>query len=337
MGIVLSNSKVCVTGADGFIGSHLVEVLVAAGADVRALAFYNSFGSNGWLDSLAGNIRKHVAIERGDIRDPYLVDQFIEGADVVLHLAALVSIPYSYVAPQSYIDVNVTGTVNVLQAVRRHEPALVIHTSTSEVYGTALFTPITEKHSMQGQSPYSASKIAADHFVESYSRSFNLPAVVLRPFNTYGPRQSERAVIPTIIRQTLDKECESIRLGDLSPIRDFSFVGDTANAYLKLAEAENVRFGEAYNMGSGIGTTIGSVADLVRTITGCDKPIVEDHDRKRPKKSEVFELLASNERLTTVSDWSPQVTLLDGLKRTVDWWRIAFAEGNVRRDKDYLV
>jgi len=337
MGISLSNSKVCVTGADGFIGSHLVEVLVAAGADVRALAFYNSFGSNGWLDSLAGNIRKHVAIERSDIRDPHLVDQFIEGADVVLHLAALVSIPYSYVAPQSYIDVNVTGTVNVLQAARRHKPALVIHTSTSEVYGTAVFTPITENHPLQGQSPYSASKISADHFVESYVRAFDLPAVVLRPFNTYGPRQSERAVIPTIIRQALDEQCEVIRLGDLSPIRDFNFVSDVAEAYLKLAEADNIRFGEAYNAGTGVSTTIGEVAELIRNITGCNKPVIEDNERKRPEKSEVFELLASSEKLRAISGWFPKTKLPDGLERTVDWWRKAFAQDSVRRDKDYLV
>jgi len=337
MGIVLSNSKVCVTGADGFIGSHLVEALFAAGADVRTLAIYNSRGSNGWLDSVAYNVRKNIEIERGDIRDPNFVDQFVEGADVVLHLAALVGIPYSYLAPQSYIDVNVTGTVNILQATRRHGLARLIHTSTSEVYGTAVFTPITENHPLQGQSPYSASKISADHFVESYVRAFDLPAVVLRPFNTYGPRQSERAVIPTIIRQALDEQCEAIHLGDLSPIRDFNFVSDVAEAYLKLAEADNIRFGEAYNAGTGVSTTIGDVAELIRNITGCNKPVIEDNERKRPEKSEVFELLASSEKLGAISDWSPKIKLADGLERTVNWWRKALVQDSVRRDKDYLV
>ncbi|MEN8198354.1 MAG: SDR family NAD(P)-dependent oxidoreductase, partial [Pseudomonadota bacterium] len=223
--------NVLVTGADGFIGSHLVEALAQNGAKVTALALYNAFGSHGWLDELSDKVAARLTRTRGDLRDTAFMDRLVEGQDFVFHLGALIAIPHSYDAPQSYVDTNIAGTLNVLEAARRHGVSRLVHTSTSEVYGTALVKPITEDHPLQGQSPYSASKIGADMMAEAYARSFDLPVVILRPFNTYGPRQSERAVIPTVIRQALDPECDSIKVGDVAPTRDFNYVGDTVDAF----------------------------------------------------------------------------------------------------------
>lgn len=332
-----SGKKVVVTGAEGFIGSHLTEALVRAGASVTALSLYNSFGQAGWLDRLPGEIRDGLDIRMGDVRDPHMMRSLIDGQDVVFHLAALIAIPYSYAAPQSYVDTNVTGTLNVLEAVRAGGAGRMVHTSTSEVYGTALFTPITEKHPLQGQSPYSASKIAADHMVEAYYRSFDVPAVILRPFNTFGPRQSERAVIPTVIRQALDPECEDIRLGDLTPVRDFNYVEDIAGAFLAAGASQTLKFGHPYNAGSGRAVTIGKMTGLVRDMTGCNKPIVEETHRKRPEKSEVFELLADASALRSEAGWQSSVGLEDGLAKTIDWWRSEMSEGRVRGGRGYQV
>lgn len=297
--------NVLVTGADGFIGSHLTSALVRAGASVTALCQYNSFGSTGWLDDLPDGIRSELTIMSGDVRDPHFVRLLAAGKDVVFHLAALIAIPYSYVAPQSYVDTNITGTLNILEACRVGDVGRMIHTSTSEVYGTALFTPITEEHPLQGQSPYSASKIAADHMVEAYYRSFDIPAVIMRPFNTYGPRQSERAVIPTVIRQALDPSCEAIKLGDLGPVRDFNYVEDIAGAFLSVGVAEKLEMGTAYNAGTGIAMTIGDMVERVSEIVGGNKPIVTEDARKRPPKSEVFALLAGADRFRDATGWRP--------------------------------
>jgi UDP-glucose 4-epimerase len=334
---VMNGTSVLVTGADGFIGSHLVERLVRDGAQVRALSVYNSFGSAGWLDRLDQDIRQKIEVRPGDIRDPYFVGEVMAGCDIVFHLAALIAIPYSYVAPQSYVDTNITGTVNILESARRHGVSRVIHTSTSEVYGTAQYTPIDEDHPMQGQSPYSASKIGADHMAEAYWRSFEVPVAILRPFNTFGPRQSERAVIPTVIRQMLDPGCAEVRVGDLSPVRDFNYVEDIADAFCRLASAEGVAFGTVYNAGSGHGVTIGEMIHHVREICACDKPIVEEASRRRPAKSEVFELLAEASRMTAATGWRSAIGLEEGLVRTVRWWAGEIETGRQRPASDYLV
>jgi len=328
--------KVLVTGADGFIGSHLVESAVNAGAQVTALAAYNSFGSAGWLDSLEEDVRDGVQIVHGDIRDPHFVRPTAEGHDVVFHLAALIAIPYSYVAPQSYVDVNITGTLNVLEACRAGAAGRLVHTSTSEVYGTAQFTPITELHPLQGQSPYSASKIAADHMVEAYVRSFDTPAAILRPFNTFGPRQSERAVIPTVIRQVLDPACPEIRLGDLTPVRDFNYVTDIAAAFLSVGGHDAIEYGRPYNAGTGHAITIGDTVQTILSVTGQKKPVVTEEQRKRPKNSEVFTLLAAADRLTSTTGWRPRETLESGLEKTVAWWQTVIQRGTTRRDSSYL-
>jgi NAD dependent epimerase/dehydratase len=314
-----SGRTVLVTGADGFIGSHLAEALAAAGARVTALAQYNPFDSHGWLDDLAPEVRDSMRIVRGDVRDPGFVSRLVRGHEVVFHLAALIAIPYSYHAPQSYVDVNVTGTLNVLEAAREAGVARLVHTSTSEVYGTAVTTPITEDHPLQGQSPYSASKIGADMMVEAFVRSFDLPAVILRPFNTYGPRQSERAVIPTVIRQALDPACTAIRVGDVTPKRDFNFVADTVRAFLAVGEAEGLEMGSAYNAGSGVAHTVAEMIDAVVAITGCNKPVETEAARMRPEKSEVRVLLAGSDRLRRATGWQSQVDLRRGLEETVAW------------------
>jgi UDP-glucose 4-epimerase len=332
-----SNRSVLVTGADGFIGSHVTEALAAAGASVTALACYNSFDAAGWLDDLAPETRAAIEVVRGDVRDPGMMRRLCEGKDVVLHLAALIAIPYSYVAPQSYVDTNVTGTVNVLEAARFCNVGRVVVTSTSEVYGTALYTPIDEKHPLQGQSPYSASKIGADMIAESFARSFDLPVVILRPFNTYGPRQSERAVISTVIRQVLDPTCDAIRLGDLSPTRDFNFATDTAQAFLAAGLASGLDYGSPYNAATGEAVTIGEMVELVRQITGTDKPILTEDTRMRPAKSEVRLLMGASERLRAASGWAPQVSLREGLAQTVDWWQARLKRGLVRQDSGYMV
>lgn len=332
-----SGRKVLVTGADGFIGSHLTEALVGAGAEVTALSQYNSFDRNGWLDDLAPDVLASVQLVSGDVRDAYFLRSLAEGKDVVFHLAALIAIPFSYAAPQSYIDVNISGTLNVLEACKAGGAGRMVHTSTSEVYGTALFTPITEDHPMQGQSPYSASKIGADHMVEAYARSFDIPAVTLRPFNTYGPRQSERAVISSTIRQVLDPDCAEIRLGDLSPSRDFNFVRDTAQAFLAIGAADTVEYGTAYNAGTGHAVTIGEMVEVVREITGSNQPVVAEEARLRPEKSEVRLLLAGSDRLTAATGWTPETSFNQGLEATIDWWRHRIRQGAQRRASGYLL
>ena len=329
--------SVFVTGADGFIGSHLVEKLVAEGAEVTALAQYNSSGSNGWLDDLPVDVIGKVSIHRGDIRDSGTMHNLIEGQQIVFHLAALIAIPYSYSAPQSYMDVNATGTLNVLEACRRHGVGRIVQTSTSEVYGTAQTKPIAEDHPLQAQSPYAASKIAADMLAQSYARSFDLPVIILRPFNTYGPRQSERAVIPTVIRQALDPECESIRIGDTSPKRDFCFVGDTVNAFIAAGGSDTLARGEPYNAGTGRMESVGDMIEIVRKLTGCNKPVEMDRDRLRPAGSEVLELIASAERFNGATGWRAETDLESGLAKSIDWWRDRLEKGQVRRENTYLV
>lgn len=330
-----NNRKVFVTGADGFIGSHLAQRLVEQGADVTALALYNSFDSNGWLDDAPDDVRTSMNIVRGDIRDPHQMADLCKGQDVVLHLAALIAIPYSYEAPSSYVQTNVQGTVNVLKAALDAGVSRVVNTSTSETYGTAQFTPITEEHPMVGQSPYSGSKIAADVMTDSFYRSFELPVVTLRPFNTYGPRQSERAVISTVIRQALDPNCDAIRVGDLTPTRDFNFVGDTAEAFLAAATLDDAHLGKVYNAGSGRMVTIGDLVEMVRAVTDCGKEIIQEEHRKRPAKSEVMALMADASKLKAASGWETKVSLEDGVRQTIEWWRGRL--DLVRKDAGYMV
>jgi UDP-glucose 4-epimerase len=330
-----NGKKVLVTGADGFIGSHLTEALVRNGADVTALALYNSFDSHGWLDDLPDSIRSRLKLVRGDVRDSAFVNRIMRGQAIVFHLAALIAIPYSYAAAQSYVDTNILGTVNVLEAARQWETERVVHTSTSEVYGTAQTMPIRETHPLQGQSPYSASKIGADMMAESYARSFDVPVVIMRPFNTYGPRQSERAIVPTIIRQALDPDCPAIMVGDTSPIRDLTFVEDTAAAFLTAGLA-GLEFGHAYNAGSQRAVTISDVLDLVIELSGSKKPVHRDESRLRPQNSEVRALLADSSRLESETGWRAQTSLRDGLERTIAWWRARLNEGRVRREKGYM-
>ncbi len=331
------NRKVVVTGADGFIGSHVVEALVEAGADVTALALYNAFDSHGWLDDLAPEVRGAVRILRGDVRDGGFVHRLLKGQDACFHLAALIAIPFSYEAPRAYVDTNVVGTLNVLEAARDHGLARVVNTSTSEVYGTALHTPMAEDHPLQGQSPYSASKIGADMLAESFARSFDLPVVTLRPFNTFGPRQSERAVIASTIRQALDPACAAIKLGDPSTERDFTFVTDTASAFLATGAADGLAFGTAYNGGTGRAVTIGDMVEIVRRLSGTNKPVEHEAARMRPDASEVKALLADHTRLTNAAGWTPGVGLEEGIGRTISWWQRRLGSGRVRTSTDYVL
>lgn len=332
---IYAGRNVLVTGADGFIGSHLVEALVEAEANVTALCLYNSFDSHGWLDFLPSATRGQINTVRGDVRDAALVRRLIGRQDTVFHLAALIAIPHSYTAAQSYVDTNVLGTLFVLEAAREHDIRRVVHTSTSEVYGTAISVPIAESHPLQGQSPYSASKIGADMLAEAFARSHDVPVVILRPFNTYGPRQSERAVIPTILRQALDPELESIRVGDLSPRRDFTYVEDTVAAFILAGASGTISFGVPYNAGSGSAVSVGEVIELVRAVTGCDKPMVHEMGRMRPSKSEVRELLADARRFHEATGWEPTIGLREGLARTAAWWRYRFEVGRVRQEATY--
>lgn len=313
--------KVLVTGADGFIGSHVAELLVRRGAEVTALSLYDSFDRCGWLDDSGADVRAAMRIVRGDIRDPHQMRALLQGQETVLHLAALIAIPFSYAAPASYVDTNVQGTLNVLQAAAEAGVGRIVHTSTSEVYGTARTTPITEDHPLQGQSPYAASKIGADMMAEAFHRSFDLPVIVLRPFNTYGPRQSERAVISTVIRQIVDDGCDAIRIGDTRPCRDFNFVADTAEAFLAAASLGDDHLGRTFNAGSGRMVTIGDMIEMACRIAGTDKPVVTDEQRFRPPESEVMALVADSTRLQEASDWRPAVDLESGLGQTIDWWR----------------
>ena len=277
--------NVLVTGADGFIGSHLTEALLARGMNVTALSLYNSFDSHGWLDDLPEESRAKLRMVRGDIRDTAFVRRIMRDQSIVFHLAALIAIPQSYVAAQSYVETNVMGTLNVLEAARDLGTSRIVHTSTSEVYGTALTMPIAESHPLQGQSPYSASKIGADMMAEAFARSFEVPVVTLRPFNTYGPRQSERAIIPTIIRQALDSNCAAILVGDTTPVRDLTFVEDTAAAFIAAGTTPGLEFGRPYNAGNGTSVTVGDLIDLIVATTECDKPVVPDPQRFRPTNS----------------------------------------------------
>lgn len=315
-----SNQTIAITGAEGFIGSHLVERMVSGGNHVRALVWYNSFGHNGWLDQLSPETRESVEIIHGDVRDPRSVRSLLDGAGVVMHLAALIGIPYSYRAPESYLDTNVRGTLNILEAARDLGTPRLLVTSTSEVYGTAQEVPIREDHRLQGQSPYSASKIAADRFAESYFRSFGMPVTIVRPFNTYGPRQSARAVIPTIITQLLEGRTE-IRLGALSPTRDMVYVRDTVEGFARLAAADHVA-GEEINIATGIEVSVGDLAGMLIEEINPDAAIVSDEVRKRPEKSEVERLLGSADKIEKITGWRPVTSLRDGLRETISWFNI---------------
>lgn len=314
--------KVLVTGADGFIGSHLTEALVKSGHDVRAFVLYNSFNSWGWLDHTSKSIRDHLDVFSGDIRDPNGVRTAMKDCDTVLHLAALIAIPYSYHSPDTYIDTNVKGTLNVLQAARDRGVRRVIHTSTSEVYGTARFVPITEEHPLQGQSPYSASKIGADQLAYSFFTSFDLPVVIARPFNTYGPRQSARAVIPTIITQMANGQ-RKIRLGAVSPTRDFNFVSDTVAGFISALES-SAGLGEVINFGSNFEISIGDTAQLIAEVMNREIEIDTDETRLRPENSEVERLWADNSKAKKLLNWQPSYGGRDGFKRglleTAEWF-----------------
>ena len=313
----LVGKKVVVTGADGFIGSHLVEMLIESGAQVRALAQYNSFNTWGWLDD--ARCRDQVEVVCGDIRDAQLVRGLVGGMEIVFHLAALITIPYSYVAPDSYVATNVSGTLNLLQAARETGVAQFLHTSTSEVYGTARYVPIDEKHPLQAQSPYSASKIAADAIAHSFFASFGLPVTIMRPFNTYGPRQSARAVIPTVITQILSGR-DGLRLGSLHPTRDFTYVEDTCRGIVALAGCQ-AAVGETINIGSNQEISVGEAVALVQDILGTRVEVISDKDRLRPERSEVERLWCDNAKMLALTGWRPQVPLREGLTRTIEWLR----------------
>ena len=311
--------KILVTGADGFIGSHLTEELVKQGFDVKAFSLYNSFNTWGWLDTLPQDIMENVEVFTGDVRDPNGVREAMKGTDAVFHLAALIAIPFSYHSPDAYVDTNIKGTLNVLQAAKQLDLDKVLITSTSEVYGTAQYVPIDESHPYQGQSPYSATKIGADRLAESFYRSFGLPVAIVRPFNTYGPRQSARAVIPTIITQLLAGK-EEIRLGSLTPTRDFNFVKDTAQGFIEIYRSDKT-VGEESNIATQNEISIGELAEeLIRQINPQAK-IVCDEERLRPEKSEVNRLLGSNEKIKMLTDWEPRFTFEEGLAQTIDFFR----------------
>ncbi|KGN03508.1 NAD-dependent dehydratase [Clostridium novyi A str. 4570] len=313
-----NGKKVLVTGAEGFIGSHLTERLVELGADVTALVQYNSFNNWGWIDTFDKNVKDNIKVITGDVREYDNVKRMVSGQEVIMHLAALIAIPYSYLSPMAYVRTNVEGTTNILEACRDEENIeKIVHTSTSETYGTALYVPIDEKHPMQGQSPYSASKIGADKMAESFYRSFNLPIATIRPFNTYGPRQSARAVIPTIISQILAGKRE-IKLGSLTPTRDFNYVKDTAEAFVKIAESEKT-IGEVINAGSNYEISIGDTAQKIIDLIGHDVKILCDEERIRPEKSEVNRLWADNTKIKNLTDWTPKYSIDEGLKETIEW------------------
>lgn len=311
--------KVLVTGADGFIGSHLVESLMEKGYEVKAFVYYNSFGKWGWLDTLPKEKQKEIEIFAGDIRDPNGVRTAMKGAAQVFHLAALIAIPFSYHSPDSYVDTNIKGTLNVLQAARDLDTEKIMITSTSEVYGTAQYVPIDEKHPFQGQSPYSATKIGADRLAESFYRSFQLPVSIVRPFNTYGPRQSARAVIPTIISQLLAGK-EEIRLGALTPVRDFNYVKDTAAGFIAVAESDRT-IGQEINIASQREISIGDLAQVIISQINPDARIICDEQRLRPDKSEVRRLLGSNAKIKELTDWKQQYTFEQGIAATIEWVR----------------
>ncbi|WP_227395060.1 NAD-dependent 4,6-dehydratase LegB [Jeotgalibacillus aurantiacus] len=320
------NKKILITGADGFIGSHVVEQLVKEGHQVKAFAYYNSFNNWGWLDDLPKDVLNEIEVFTGDVRDPNGVKEAMKGMDEVYHLAALIAIPFSYHSPDTYVDTNIKGTLNVLQAARELDTSRLLITSTSEVYGTAQYVPIDEAHPYQGQSPYSATKIGADRLAESFYRSFNMPITIVRPFNTYGPRQSARAVIPTIITQLLAGKTD-IELGSLTPTRDFNFVKDTANGFIEIAKSSNT-IGEEINIATQQEISIGELAEeLIRQINPAAS-IICDEQRLRPENSEVNRLLGSNEKIKRLTNWTPRYTFEEGLAET-----IAFFKDNLSKYK----
>ena len=314
----LKNKKVLVTGADGFIGSHLVDMLQKAGGKVRAFVYYNSFNSWGWLDTFSKEKLSKIEVFSGDVRDPNGVKKAMEGVDVVFHLAALIGIPFSYHSPDCYVDTNIKGTLNILQAARELKISRLLVTSTSEVYGSALYVPIDESHPLQGQSPYSATKIAADKISESFYRSFNLPVTIVRPFNTYGPKQSARAVIPTIIIQLLTGKKE-IKLGSTSPTRDFNYVKDVCNGFLAIANSSKT-IGEEINIATGKDISIAELANKIVKKINPKAKVVLDKQRSRPEKSEVESLVGSRKKISMLTDWKPKYSLENGLDKTIAWF-----------------
>jgi NAD dependent epimerase/dehydratase len=308
--------NVLITGADGFIGSHLTELLVREGYNVRALSQYNSFNNWGWLENV--DCLEQIEVLCGDVRDPHYCKEITKNVDLVFHLAALIAIPYSYVAPDSYVDTNVKGTLNICQAALENGVERVIHTSTSEVYGTAQYVPIDEKHPLQAQSPYSASKIGADAMAMSFYNAFELPLTTVRPFNTYGPRQSNRAVIPTIISQIANGMTQ-IKLGDVSPTRDFNYVADTCRGFLELARCDKA-IGEVVNIGSNFEISVGDTLDIIKEIMGSNVEFLTDEERLRPEKSEVFRLWCDNTNINSLTGFKPKFSIRDGLLATIDWF-----------------
>jgi len=311
-----SDKKILVTGADGFIGSHLTEMLVKQGAKVKALSYYNSFNYWGWMEEIPQN--DHLEVVCGDVRDPHYCKHITKGMDVIFHLAALIAIPYSYIAPDSYVDTNVKGTLNICQAAKENGCERVIHTSTSEVYGTAQYVPIDEKHPLQPQSPYSASKIGADAMAKSFHNAFGLPLTIARPFNTYGPRQSARAVIPTIITQIASGK-KQINLGDLTPTRDLGYVEDTCQGLIALAECEKA-IGETVNIGSNSEISIGDVLNLIKEMMKSNVEVITDNERLRPENSEVFRLWCDNTKIRELTGFEPKYSIREGLEKTINWF-----------------
>ncbi len=312
----LKNKRILVTGADGFIGSHLVEMLVRKGSKIKALSYYNSFNNWGWIESL--DCLDEIEVISGDIRDPHFCKELTKDIDIIFHLAALIAIPYSYIAPDSYVDTNIKGTLNICQAAKENSCERIIHTSTSEVYGTAQYVPIDENHPLQPQSPYSASKIGADQMAMSFYFSFGLPVIIARPFNTYGPRQSARAVIPTIIGQIAAGK-KQIKLGDLTPTRDFNYVLDICKGFIALAESDK-SIGNTINIGSGVEISVGDTLELIKKIMNSDVEFITDRVRLRPEKSEVFRLCCDNSMIKELTGFIPEFSLEEGLKETIDWF-----------------
>jgi NAD dependent epimerase/dehydratase len=307
---------VLVTGADGFIGSHLVEMLVKRGYKVKALSLYNSFNYWGWLEDI--NCLNDIEVLNGDIRDPHYCRHITKNVDIIFHLAALIAIPYSYVAPESYVSTNITGTLNICQASKDNGVSRIIHTSTSEVYGTAQYVPIDEKHPLQAQSPYSASKIGADAMAMSYFNAFDLPISIVRPFNTYGPRQSARAIIPTIISQIANGE-QQIKLGDLSPTRDFNYVSDTCNGFISILESDNT-IGETINIGSNFEISMADTLGIIKELMHSDVEFITESQRLRPEKSEVFRLWCDNSKILNLTGFVPEIAIKEGLQKTIQWF-----------------
>lgn len=322
----LKDKKILVTGADGFIGSHLVEHLHSLGCDIKALSLYNSFNNWGWLEDVS--CLKDIEVVCGDIRDPHFCKHISKGVDVIFNLAALIAIPYSYIAPDSYVDTNIKGTLNICQAALENQVSKVIHTSTSEVYGTARYVPIDEKHPLQPQSPYSASKIGADSMAMSFHNSFELPLTIARPFNTYGPRQSARAVIPTIISQIAAGK-KQIKLGDVSPTRDFNYVEDTCRGFALLAQCDEA-VGKTVNVGSNFEISVGDTLNLIKKIMKSDVEFITDEERIRPENSEVFRLWCDNTLINSLTGFKPEYSIEQGLKKTIEWFSV---EANLKKYK----